>query len=326
MTRRPTLESNSSHHHHHYPQKSWNHSKDLSKSDSETQESTEPSGESNPSPQASNTRGDDKRGGGHILEPSTYDDKGRCMKHPHIRLRKKKLMGGWKVMLVNCPDCCIEEMLRMRLEEDGGGNNGGGNTTKSVLRSRDHDGLPGGGENKNNYRRRDSRESSVNTSTSSKKNIPPITQLVIRSYGKFDDTSVISDTTYNTPPEDLHGSRSSLQSKHSLGPVNEYPPGSFYTGPHRVSRMPFTDAYGDKGWYTGEVASGSGLPHGRGTLHYCDGRVCETRWSNGLTAGSGVGGGGGGGGSTPRKQRPPHSRPIPSNALVVTERYQEEEW
>ena len=315
MTRRPTLDSSSSNYPPHNTSKSWHTSKDLSKSDSETQESTEPSGESNPigesnsyPRQATNTRGSEN---GLILEPSTYDDKGRCMKHPHIRLRKKKLMGGWKVVLVNCPDCCIEEMLRMRLEEDG--NNGGGNT-KSVSR-RDRDGMPGGGEDKN-FRRRDSRES-VNTSTSSKKNIPPITQLVIRSHGKFDDTSVISDTTYNTPPEDLQGSRSSLLSKNTLGPVNEYPPGSFYNGPHRVSRMPFTDAYGDKGWYTGEVASGSGLPHGRGTLHYCDGRVCETRWSNGLTAG--VGGG------APPRRRHPQRRPLPS-ALVVTESYREEDW
>lgn len=311
MIRRPTLDSNSSNFPQHNTSKIWHNSKDLSKSDSETQESTEPSGESNPigesnsyPRQATNTRGIER---GLILEPSTYDDKGRCMKHPHIRLRKKKLMGGWKVMLINCPDCCIEEMLRMRLEGDG---NNGGDNTKSVSR-RDRDGMPGGGEDQN-FRRRDSRES-VNTSTSSKKNIPPITQLVIRSHGKFDDTSVISDTTYNTPPEDLQGSRSSLFSKNSLGPVNDYPPGSFYNGPHCVSRMPFTDAYGDKGWYTGEVASGSGLPHGRGTLHYCDGRVCETRWSNGLSAGVG-------GGAPPRK-RPPHSRPIPSNALVVTEEW-----
>lgn len=49
--------------------------------------------------------------------------------------------------------------------------------------------------------------------------------------------------------------------------------------------MPFTDAYGDKGWYTGEVASGSGLPHGQGTMHYCDGRMRGGWWSNGLAGG-----------------------------------------
>jgi len=49
--------------------------------------------------------------------------------------------------------------------------------------------------------------------------------------------------------------------------------------------MPFTDAYGDKGWYTGEVASVSGLPHGKGTMHYCDGRVREALWSNGMAGG-----------------------------------------
>ena len=80
--------------------------------------------------------------------------------------------------------------------------------------------------------------------------------------------------------------------------------------------MPFTDAYGDKGWYTGEVASGSGLPHGQGTMHYCDGRVRGGFWSNGLAAGrpqnvvnnnnnNNRGGGGGGGVPPPPLQPPP---------------------
>jgi hypothetical protein len=35
-----------------------------------------------------------------MAQASEYDDKGRCVKHPHIKLRKKKILGGWKVMLV----------------------------------------------------------------------------------------------------------------------------------------------------------------------------------------------------------------------------------
>jgi hypothetical protein len=46
-----------------------------------------------------------------------YDLKtGRCVHHPHIRLRKKKLFGkGWTVMMSACPDCCIDELYKMKL-------------------------------------------------------------------------------------------------------------------------------------------------------------------------------------------------------------------
>ena len=36
------------------------------------------------------------------------DSRGRCKRHPHNRLRKKALFGGWKVLMKACPDCCIE--------------------------------------------------------------------------------------------------------------------------------------------------------------------------------------------------------------------------
>jgi len=52
-----------------------------------------------------------------VAEPSAYDDRGQCPRHPHIQLRKKKMMGGWKVLLVHCPDCCIEEMRKLKNEE-----------------------------------------------------------------------------------------------------------------------------------------------------------------------------------------------------------------
>ena len=48
-----------------------------------------------------------------------YDPKsGRCVRHPHVRLRKKKLFGrGWKVMMSACPDCCVAELCRIRAAE-----------------------------------------------------------------------------------------------------------------------------------------------------------------------------------------------------------------
>ena len=42
-----------------------------------------------------------------------FDRKGYCVRHSHVRLRKKKLLGGWNVLITNCPDCCVEEMNRL---------------------------------------------------------------------------------------------------------------------------------------------------------------------------------------------------------------------
>lgn len=47
-----------------------------------------------------------------------YDHKGRCIRHPHIRLRKKRAFDeGWKVLLSACPDCCLEELRRITSKE-----------------------------------------------------------------------------------------------------------------------------------------------------------------------------------------------------------------
>ena len=48
------------------------------------------------------------------------DKKGRCIHHPHIKLRKKNIFGkGWKVLKSSCPDCCVDELRRLyRVKED----------------------------------------------------------------------------------------------------------------------------------------------------------------------------------------------------------------
>lgn len=43
-----------------------------------------------------------------------FDRKGYCVRHQSVRLRKKKLLGGWNVLLANCPDCCVQEMGRLK--------------------------------------------------------------------------------------------------------------------------------------------------------------------------------------------------------------------
>jgi hypothetical protein len=43
-----------------------------------------------------------------------FDRKGYCIRHPMVQLRKKKFLGGWNVMMNNCPECCMEEMRRLK--------------------------------------------------------------------------------------------------------------------------------------------------------------------------------------------------------------------
>lgn len=191
-------------------------------------------------------------------------------------------------MMTNCPDCCIEQMLAMRNEQQrskGGSKKGNGDRRRSS--SRDSNGSRSqGGRNQRKSSQGLNKSGAVRRSESldsSNKNMPPISQLTIRtSDGGGDNASdcgsmgsSASEITYGT-----NGGRSNNSAGLGSGGSgsNDYP--------HHVTRMPFTDAYGDKGWYTGEVASVSGLPHGKGTMHYCDGRVRDGLWSNGMAGGT----------------------------------------
>lgn len=264
-----------------------------------------------------------------MLEPSMFDDRGRCVHHPHIRLRKKKLLGGWKIILVNCPDCCIENMLRMRESGVGRASRGSGkksrgaNASNSTPRSPGEDSnhkTPAQGNHLNHPYGRHPNQDSPSSSTNN--SMPPISQLMIRTpshyqgnnvdHNNSDDFSEASEITYGTrtnshyehPPSVNRGNggiAGTVPRQQQQRYEQDIPPSN--SGPHRVTRMPFTDAYGDKGWYTGEVASGSGLPHGQGSMHYCDGRIRGGWWSNGLAAGGG--GGGNNNNGTPPKIRTP---------------------
>lgn len=227
------------------------------------------------------------------------------------------MLGGWKIMMTNCPDCCIEQMLAMRNEQHKGGNRRGGERKRSS--SRESNGSRGQGGGANRHQRKPSHGSNKSgtvrrDSADSSKNIPPISQLTIRTTGGGDGGgdagsdcgsmgSSASEITYGT-----NGGRSNTESGGSGS--NEYP--------HHVTRMPFTDAYGDKGWYTGEVASVSGLPHGKGTLHYCDGRIRGGFWSNGMAGGTQQQqkkSDGGNAASSPGAPPPPMKRVINDNTM-----------
>ena len=43
-----------------------------------------------------------------------FDRRGYCVRHPQVRLRKKKILGGWQTIITNCPECCVAEMNRLK--------------------------------------------------------------------------------------------------------------------------------------------------------------------------------------------------------------------
>ena len=46
-----------------------------------------------------------------------HDAKGRCVRHPAVRLRKKRAFGrGWKVLIHRCPECCLDELRVVKAE------------------------------------------------------------------------------------------------------------------------------------------------------------------------------------------------------------------
>jgi len=73
--------------------------------------------ENDPMPEDSNDFDFDNDDHDICISTNSYDSKGRCVRHPHVRLRKKKILGrGWKVLMSACPDCCVEELRRIKSE------------------------------------------------------------------------------------------------------------------------------------------------------------------------------------------------------------------
>lgn len=62
------------------------------------------SGKSGKSARSHSDRGRSSRRETAVLDPQ-YDGDGYCPLHPSVRIAKKKTMGGWKILLSQCPDC-----------------------------------------------------------------------------------------------------------------------------------------------------------------------------------------------------------------------------
>lgn len=182
------------------------------------------------------------------INTNNYDSKGRCVDHPHIRLRKKKMLGrGWKVLMSACPDCCVEELRRIKLVESDRKKQGSRREKK---------------KSSSKHRRRGS--SSRGTSMP-----PPLPSKALK---ESDDTASLSGSSggSNDPSR-----RTTIQMDQVVPIVKKSNQDGIY-----VRCMQWTDDKGDKGSYTGEVDSRF-IPNGMGSMEYEDGTVKKGDWKNG---------------------------------------------
>ncbi|KAL7472733.1 hypothetical protein ACHAXS_013104 [Conticribra weissflogii] len=233
------------------------------------------------------------------INTAEFDSKGRCVRHPMVRLRRKKMFRGWQILLSNCPECCLDEMRRLKVNRSKGGGTSG---TSSVVSG---SGTSRGGSSNGKSKSKTKGKNAVMD--------PPLSQVEVenkkkkkkrrdgssssvsgdRSVGTEDDTksigtaSTITISSYTHSTGGHHGHWSNFAGR-GPKPGNSSSSldgtGNSKNGPARVTRMPYTDQYGENGWYTGEVDANTGTPHGHGTMNYSNGAVYEGEWLNGVSA------------------------------------------
>jgi hypothetical protein len=174
------------------------------------------------------------------------DAKGKCIRHPTVRLRKKKLFGGWQVVLSNCPECCLDEMRRVKEERSRSGKSKSGSSRcGSEAESR-------GGKSKSSSKAGKKKKKDKRRERERKE--PPMSQVNFASNGEDDNKSIGTASTIT------------ISSYTHASGGKPYP--NEKNGPARVTRMPYTDRNGERGWYTGAVDGTTGTPHGFGTMNY----------------------------------------------------------
>ncbi len=176
------------------------------------------------------------------INTNDYNSKGRCVKHPQIRLRKKKLFGrGWKVLMNACPECCIDELRRFKSAEA---------STRRQLRSSSLENQGGG---------------SVLSAPL------PLRSNSIKSIGNES-----ASLTASTSSSSSKNSRQERVDMHQIVPVAKVKEKEVIN----VRQMQWIDERGNAGSYTGEVDSRF-APHGKGSLQYSDGMIIEGKWRHG---------------------------------------------
>jgi hypothetical protein len=208
--------------------------------------------------------------------PRLCDAKGRCLFHPHIRLQKAKLFGGWKILFKHCPDCAVEHMR----------------ATQDKM-----------AEKKKKKRRE--RKSDEKKRSEEKKKSDPIIEMNV---GDDDFTPKKSKKKKRKPRDDGEKKEEPQQEPLALPSPAPAPPReeddqtemsdaiTNYDPPYQESRaivehkpprrkkvngLPWSDYNGQSGRYTGEVNE-QYLPHGRGEMVYDKGIVSAGIWYNGV--------------------------------------------
>jgi hypothetical protein len=212
------------------------------------------------------------------INTNNYDSKGRCRSHPHIQLRKKKLLGvskKWKVLMNACPECCIEELRRIKLNESKRRNQERVSSSSSGNRP-----SPPGHSSNHKLQHLNSNATTRPTSPPSRRSSrvlepPSLPKLQKKLNKESDETASLSSSGGSGESNDLGRQISmdemlnqmcSKSSKKREGIV--------------VKNMQWTDDKGNKGSYTGEVDSRF-IPQGAGSMKYDNGSFKEGEWKNG---------------------------------------------
>ncbi|EED96459.1 predicted protein [Thalassiosira pseudonana CCMP1335] len=259
------------------------------------------------------------------LNTAEHDHRGRCIRHPDIRLRKKKLLGGWKILIGHCPECCLDEMRRVRDEIEGADRDsvsgaGGGERRKKSSRK----------EKESKEERRAKRKEKEGRSHRTKKSSSDQVSLNSEGYHSHHGTPQeihrghhhhgsssgrhhhqhrhredegSSEATGSTAQMSGNSSVVSEQYISRYGhdngmmmspmgsPTPSYNNNPHATAPSAVQRtmvlsMAFTDpTTGQRGTYTGQVNSINHKPDGKGTVYYNNGMIAEGEWRGGLLLG-----------------------------------------
>lgn len=265
---------------------------------------------------------------GDELNTSESDSRGRCVRHPAIRLRKKKLLGGWKTIIGHCPECCLDEMRRVRDEigaEQDRADRHGGSVRKEKKKKKKRD-------KERRHRRSDDSISEVGSEGVQRTHNPMPHSVTSEATGSTAQNSSMDGNTIASEPcmryqqqqQQLGGRDVALY--HQQTPYHHSPQQS----PSPVQRimvlsMAFTDPQmGQTGTYTGQINSINHKPDGKGTVYFSNGNIAEGTWMNGVLveaedealggAGGGFGqpnygAGRGGGGFSPPPPQANRSKP-----------------
>lgn len=188
-----------------------------------------------------------------IEKCNNSDSRGRCVRHPDVRLRKRRLFGGeWRVLAAACPDCCMDELAKLHVDDNASAGTAATSSPSRSRRSRSsssRSGVPTG--NAQDHRRIRQRHHEGRTAASATRpaSMPP----------------PISTTT---PETDAPGAATFTSPKRAPSQGSGHRDAS--SNMMVVRQMEYIDVHGIRGHYSGTV-NVDFFPHGIGTMTYDNG-------------------------------------------------------